>query len=84
MNQETIITIIKWILVVFIAGFIGYFGRYLSMIIINKFKKKKQEEAKTIIHHHESPEKYKAKIEKKRLKLENKKLKALKKAQKSE
>jgi hypothetical protein len=75
--------ILKWVLVVFVAGFIGYFGKYLSKIIIAKFsKKKKQEAAQTIIHKHESAGKYKAKIAKQKAKLEKKRLKALKKKRK--
>ncbi len=83
MDNELILEIIKWVLIVFVAGFIGYFGKHLSKLILAKFsKKQKQETAKTIIHQHESPEKYKAKIEKEKLKLEKKRLKALKKSKK--
>jgi len=80
MDQELVTEIIKWVLIVFIAGFIGYFGKYLSKIIIAKIHKKPQQ-AQTIIHHHESPGKYKykAKIEKQKAKVEKKRLKALKK-----
>lgn len=87
MNQELIIRIITWVLIVFIAGFIGYFGKYLSKIIIAKIHKKPQQ-AQTVIHKHESAGKYrykaeiekqKAKVEKKRLKIDKKRLKALKK-----
>jgi hypothetical protein len=74
MAQERIFEIIKWVLIVFIAGFIGYFGKHLGKLIINIFRRK-EPNVKTIIHKHESPDKYKAKIEKKRLKLEKKKLK---------
>ena len=90
MDNELIIKILTWVLIIFVAGFIGYFGRHLSKIIIAKFSKKK-EPVQTIIHQHESPEKYKskaeiekqrAKIEKKKLKLEKKRLKALKKKKK--
>lgn len=81
MNNELVIEILRWVGIVFVAGFIGYFGRYLSKIIINKFRKK-EPEAKTVIHQYESPEKYKAKVEKEKLKLEKKRLKALKKKSK--
>ena len=33
--------ILKWVGLVFVAGFIGYFGRYLSMILLEKVHKKK-------------------------------------------
>lgn len=85
MSQELIIGIIKWTLIVFIAGFIGYFGKRLAKVIIDR-SRKKEPEAKKIIHQYESPEKYtaqkekyKAKLEKKKLKLEKKKLKGFKK-----
>jgi hypothetical protein len=52
-----------------LAGFIGYFGKYLSKIIISKFRKQ-EPERKTIIHKYESPEKYGAKVDKKKSKLD--------------
>lgn len=86
------IDVLTWVFIVFVAGFIGYFGRHLAKRIIAKFsKKKEQKPSQTIIHQHESPEKYKfkaeiekqkAKIEKKKLKIEKKRLKALKKKKK--
>ena len=33
--------ILKWVGLVFAAGFVGYFGRYLSMLILEKIHKKK-------------------------------------------
>ncbi len=39
MDLELIKKIGLWIITVFIAGLIGYFGRYLAMEIINRFKK---------------------------------------------
>jgi len=35
------IEIFKWIIIVFAAGFVGYFGRALSKKIIAKFSKHK-------------------------------------------
>ena len=32
--------ILKWIGIVLAAGFVGYFGRYLAMIIINRLHRK--------------------------------------------
>lgn len=72
--NEPMIEVLKWAAIVLVAGFIGYFGRYLAMIIIKKLKKEKPES--TIIVKTESDEeKYKYKLEKKRLKLEKKKSK---------
>ena len=35
------IEILKWVGIVFAAGFIGYFGRYLSMLLIERLRRKK-------------------------------------------
>ncbi|MDO9574024.1 MAG: hypothetical protein Q7I94_03430 [Candidatus Contubernalis sp.] len=37
------LNILKWIGIVLAAGFIGYFGRYLSMLIIERLHRKKPE-----------------------------------------
>lgn len=37
--MDTIVEILKWVAVVFLAGFIGYFGKYLGRIIVAKFSK---------------------------------------------
>lgn len=70
--EITFTEVIKWIIIVFIAAFIGYFGKRLGEWIIGKVKKEKQEKAR-------SPEevkaKYKYKLEKQKLKLKKKKLK---------
>jgi len=79
--------ILKWIGIVFAAGFIGYFGRYLSMIILGKIHKKKPElspEAKnkeeiSASTQDEGPEERDLKLEKKRVKLEKKTTKKAKK-----
>jgi len=41
MNIETAKTIIIWTLTVFVAGLIGYFGRFLAMMAIDRFRKNK-------------------------------------------
>lgn len=33
--------ILKWIGIVLAAGFIGYFGRYLAMLVIDRLRKKR-------------------------------------------
>lgn len=76
--EETTITILKWVFIVFVAGFIGYFGKYLSKIILGKVHKKglhgKKEEPKS-----KADSKYGYKLEKKKLKAEKKKQKEAKK-----
>ncbi len=64
MLTQEIKEIVKWTLVVFTTGFIGYFGKYLGKLIISKFHNQKSIKSK-----------YEYKIEKKKLKLEKKKLK---------
>lgn len=61
--------LLKWIITIFIAGFIGYFGKFLAKTIISKLRKRKEEKL----------DKYKYKLEKEKLKLEKKKLKMEKK-----
>ena len=35
--------ILKWIGIVLAAGFVGYFGRYLAMLVIDKLRREKPE-----------------------------------------
>ena len=37
--------ILKWIGIVLAAGFIGYFGRYIAMLIIDRIRKRQTPEA---------------------------------------
>ena len=74
--------ILKWVGLVFAAGFVGYFGRYLSMLIIDRIRRKKAEQASTMQPAKELPptqdsraEEARLKLEKKRIKLEKKKAK---------
>ena len=75
--------ILKWVFIVFAAGFIGYFGRYLSMLIIEKVRKRRDKSAssaepvtrETSASPAATPEESNLKLEKKRIKLEKKKAK---------
>jgi len=77
----TILEVLKWVGIVFAAGFIGYFGRYLGVLIIEKIRKKKPEPGGAAEVSRETAvssidlEKERVKLEKKRLKLEKKKTK---------
>jgi len=71
METDTILTILKWVGLVFAAGFIGYFGKFLSKVIISKIRKGKKS-PETI---QPTKEELDYKIEKKKLKLEKKRLK---------
>jgi len=78
--------ILKWVGIVFAAGFVGYFGRYLSMILIERVRRKRAQsvppteaakEAEEItITQAPSPETVELEIEKQKAKLEKKKAKA--------
>ena len=77
-----LLEILKWVGVVFVAGFIGYFGRYLSMLIIERVRKRKadspipNEVVKEVPPNQDDQSDTKRlKLEKKRLKLEKKKAK---------
>ncbi|MCD6495925.1 MAG: hypothetical protein J7K54_01510 [Candidatus Aenigmarchaeota archaeon] len=75
------VEVLKWAAVIFIAGFIGYFGKYLSKLIIARVHKNGPEaKSETSAKRPETPEEIKYRLEKKRLKLEKKRIKAAKKA----
>ena len=73
--------ILKWVGIVLAAGFIGYFGRYLAMMIIERVHKKKSQETSvtapsiTLETAQLEIEKEKAKAEKKKAKAEAKRVK---------
>lgn len=73
--NEPVAGALKWVSVVLIAGFIGYFGKYLAIIIIRRIRKEKPETNIVIKTESDEAEKLTYKLEKKRLKLEEKKLK---------
>jgi hypothetical protein len=76
MDPELIQQILFWAAVVFAAGFIGYFGRYLSKLILGKIHKKgphgpkRSEVSKPV-----SKKDYDYKLAKEKLKLEKKRMK---------
>ena len=39
-NNNLLLEVLKWIGLVFAAGFIGYFGRYIAILLIERSKKK--------------------------------------------
>jgi hypothetical protein len=46
MYQDTISEALKWALIVFAAGFIGFFGKYLGKIILTLFHKGNEPDGK--------------------------------------
>ena len=74
--------ILKWIGIGIAAGFIGYFGRYLAMLILERIHKRRPRQAliaepakETSAIQSDKPEESKLKLEKKKAKLEAKKAK---------
>jgi len=78
------IEILKWVGIVFVGGFIGYFGRHLSMIIIDRLQRKKSRAATAAGPTSKTAARPDVTVEGIRLKAEKKKAKAeAKKAKKS-
>jgi len=83
--------ILKWVGIALAAGFIGYFGRYLAMLIIDRIHKKKAPETTAVEPARETrvtqetvPETIKLELEKQKAKIEKKKAKAEAKRAKKE
>ena len=70
------IEILKWIGIVLAAGFVGYFGRYLAMMIIDRMHKTKPPPSPTPELPQETPTSPEVQLEETRLKIEKKKAKA--------
>ena len=70
--------VLKWVGIALAAGFIGYFGRYFAMLIIDRIHKQKPQETK------QPPLSQENSLEESRLKLEKKKAKAAAKRIKKE
>lgn len=82
MEMDILFSILKWIGLVFAAGFIGYFGKYLGKIIVKKFGKEvvpsptvKSTTAEPGAPENKIKDKQAFKLEKKRLKSAEKKQK---------
>jgi len=74
MNIEPL-EILKWVGLVLAAGFIGYFGRYLAMLIIGKMREKELHPPSTPELPGETPPSPEIQLEETRLKFEKKKAK---------
>ena len=68
--------ILKWVGLAFVAGFIGYFGRYLSMAIIERMRRRKPMQATAEQPKGEINTSQEKSIEQQKIKLEKKKAKA--------
>ena len=74
--MDTLIEVLKWFGIVLAAGFVGYFGRYLAMMIIEKMRKKEPPPPPTVQLPQETPPSPEVQFEEARLKIEKKKAKA--------
>lgn len=74
-GDNLLIEVLKWVGIVFVAGFIGYFGRYLSMLLIERMRRKKAQTQNTEPTR-ETPVSQETRLEESRLKIEKKKAKA--------
>lgn len=75
-QNQIVLTIIKWVIIVFIAGIIGQFGKSLTLHLLDWWKKRKAKAtpAKTKSYPAKSSKKL-SKLEKKKQKAEIKRLK---------
>ena len=78
-GDNLLLEILKWVGIVFVAGFIGYFGRYFSMLLIERMRKSKPQQASAAESVKEAAASQDTKLEKKKAKLEVKKAKKEKK-----
>ena len=74
------VEVLKWVGVVLAAGFVGYFGRYLAMLVLEKLHRRKGETATEESREKDAPAagtlvEQNLKLEKKRLKQAAKKAK---------
>ena len=84
--DNLLLEILKWVGIAFAAGFIGYFGRYLGMLIIERMRSKRPQQSTAPETTAQAPSTQSDVLEERKLKLEKKKAKAeakkVKKAQK--
>jgi len=73
--------ILKWVGIVLAAGFVGYFGRYLAKIIIERVHRKKEQETAAAASP-PAPEAGQLEVAKQKAKLAKKRAKAMAKRQK--
>ena len=74
--MDTVLEVLKWVGIVLAAGFIGYFGRYLSMFIIERVRRRKTGSATASAPEKSSVPAWQDTVETSRLKAEKKKAKA--------
>ena len=84
LNNNLLTEILKWIGLVFAAGFVGYFGRYIAMRIIERTNKKPDDTKALPGTKAEEPHEIKSNNEKENIKLSKKQAKSEQKRKKKE
>ena len=74
--MDTVLEVLKWVGIVLAAGFIGYFGRYLAMLIIERTQRRKAGEAPAAEQVKEVSATRDSRVEEAGLKVEKKRAKA--------
>ena len=70
--MDTLFEVLKWVGIVLAAGFVGYLGRYIAMLIIDRIRQKKPQPGAAP----EPPASQDMRLEESKLKLEKKRAKA--------
>lgn len=78
------IEVLKWIGIVLAAGFIGYFGRYLAMTLIERARRKRTDTTAAVEPSGETPASPEERLAQTQLKLGKKRAKASAKRAKKE
>jgi len=74
--MDTFVEVLKWIGVALAAGFVGYFGRYLAKLVIEKVRGRRSRPDATPEPPEAPPASPEVQLEESRLKLEKKRTKA--------
>ena len=74
--MDIFIEVIKWIGIVLAAGFVGYLGRYLAMLIIDRMRRKQSKQSAATEPFQEPSISTEIQLEEGRLKVERKRAKA--------
>ena len=82
-SDNLALEILKWVGIVLAAGFVGYFGRYLSMLLIERLRRKRARSASATEAVIEAPPVQETTSEATRLELEKQKAKIAKKKAKA-
>ena len=74
--MDTVLEVLKWVGIVLAAGFIGYFGRYLAMLIIERMRRRRAGETPAVEPVKEASASQESRLAESQLKVEKKRAKA--------